>query len=193
LTNVGVNYKWNTKAWIKALIFQEWIISFDKIIRFKNPARKVILILDNAVCHNLNGIELKNVKLKFLPPNTTSKLQPLNVGIIACFKRKYRHFIRFLLNEYEQNFNSKKLDILAAIRFIVKSWSEVTENTIKNCWYHTGLTKEPVDFNFNEDNNEITVLRRDISKLNFTDPMDVSEYLNFTEEKIIKQIIDENE
>ncbi len=194
MTNVGVNYKWNTKAWIKALIFQEWIISFDKIIRFQNPARKVILISDNAGFHDLNGIELKNVKLKFLPPNTTSKLQPLDAGIIACFKRKYRkHFICFLLNEYEQNFNSKKLDILAAIRFIVKSLSEVTENTIKNCWYHTGLTKKPVDFNFNEDNNEITVLRQDISKLNFTDPMDVSEYLNFTEEKIIKQIIDENE
>ncbi len=74
-----------------------------------------------------------------------------------------------------------------------KSWSEVTDNTIKNCWYHTGLIKKPVDFNFNEDNNEITVLRQDISKLNFTDLMDVSEYLNFTEEKIIEQITDENE
>jgi hypothetical protein len=85
----------------------------------QNPARKVLLILDNAGCHNLNGIELKNVKLKFLPPNTTSKLQPLDAGVIACFKRKYRqHFIRFLLNEYEQNFTSKKLEILAAIRFI---------------------------------------------------------------------------
>ncbi len=55
------------------------------------------------------------------------------------------------------------------------------------------LIKKTVDFNFNEDNNEITVLRQDISKLNFTDPMDVSEYLNFTKEKIIEQIIDENE
>ncbi len=53
--------------------------------------------------------------------------------------------------------------------------------------------KETYRFNFNEDNNEITFLRHDISKLNFTDPMDVSEYLNFTEEKIIEQIIDENE
>ncbi len=109
LTNVGVNYKWNTKAWMKASIFQEWITSFDKIIIFQNPARKVLLILDNAGCHNLNGIELKNVKLKFLPPNTTSKLQSLDAGIIACFKRKYRqHFIRFLLNKYELNFTSKK-------------------------------------------------------------------------------------
>ncbi len=75
----------------------------------------------------------------------------------------------------------------------MKSWSEVTVNSIKNCWYHTGLIKKPIDFNFNEDKNEITVLRQDISKLNFTHPMDISEYLNFTEEKIIEQIIDESE
>jgi hypothetical protein len=87
LRNVGVNYKWNTKAWMTAIIFQEWVTTFDKIIRIKEPARKVLLIIDNAGCHNLNGIELKNVKIKFLPPNTTSRLQPLDAGIIASFKK----------------------------------------------------------------------------------------------------------
>ncbi|GBN16339.1 hypothetical protein AVEN_75455-1 [Araneus ventricosus] len=41
------------------------------------------------VCH-AHGAQLKNVKLLFLPPNTTLKLQPLNHGVIKCFKMEYR-------------------------------------------------------------------------------------------------------
>uniref|UniRef100_A0A0A1X5G3 Tigger transposable element-derived protein 6 n=1 Tax=Zeugodacus cucurbitae TaxID=28588 RepID=A0A0A1X5G3_ZEUCU len=48
--------------------------------------RKVFLVVDNAACHKVNGLSLDNVKIEFLPPNTTSVLQPLDQGVIHCFK-----------------------------------------------------------------------------------------------------------
>ncbi|GBN77925.1 hypothetical protein AVEN_243247-1 [Araneus ventricosus] len=64
-------------------IFGEWLVNFDK--KMRNQARKVLLVLDNATCH-AHGAQLRNVKLLILPPNTTSKLQPLDHGVIKCFK-----------------------------------------------------------------------------------------------------------
>ena len=53
--------------------------------------RKVFLFLDNSPSHpeTLWG-NLKNIKLVFLPKNTTSQLQPCGAGIIGSFKVMYR-------------------------------------------------------------------------------------------------------
>ena len=47
----------------------------------------ILLLLDNVSTHRLDDNEqLSNVKLHFLPPNTTAHLQPLDQGIIYSFK-----------------------------------------------------------------------------------------------------------
>ena len=59
----------------------------DRKLDVKN--RKVLLFLDNAPSHPEMG-NLKNIKLVFLPKNTTSRLQSCDAGIIQNFKAKHR-------------------------------------------------------------------------------------------------------
>lgn len=53
----------------------------------KKENRKVILFLDNATSHS--KIALYNVKLIFLPPNTTSCCKPFDKEIIQEFEMFY--------------------------------------------------------------------------------------------------------
>ncbi len=64
--------------------------------------RKVLLLVDNCPAH-LKVIEgLRNIKLFFLPPNTTSKILPFDVEIIRALKIHYRrHFYSSILKGYE--------------------------------------------------------------------------------------------
>jgi hypothetical protein len=82
---LGLYYRTNYKAWMTALLFQEWLLKFDRKMRLTN--RQVFLLLDNAPSHSIKGIELSNVNVFFLPPNTTSRLQPIDERIITAFKK----------------------------------------------------------------------------------------------------------
>ena len=66
--------------------------------------RKVILFWDNATCHPETAqAGLKNIILVFLSKNTTSRLQPLNTGIIRKFKHKYRKLlIRYIVSRIDE-------------------------------------------------------------------------------------------
>lgn len=51
--------------------------------------RKIVLVVDNCPAHPV--VELTNIELVFLPPNTTSHTQPMDSGIIKNLKYHYRH------------------------------------------------------------------------------------------------------
>jgi hypothetical protein len=77
------------------MIFLEYLQKFNAKMQIEN--RKAIILLNNAPCHP--EMELSNVKLIFLPPNTTARTQPLDSGIIRNFKLKYRKMLlEFLLS-----------------------------------------------------------------------------------------------
>ena len=59
--------------------------SLDRKMKIQN--RNVVLFLDNAFNHQ-ESIEknLSNIKLVLLPKNTTSRLQPVDAGIIRAFR-----------------------------------------------------------------------------------------------------------
>ena len=76
ISELPVRYYANSKAWMTGLVYSDWLKSFN----LKMCGRKVLLLVDNAPTHV--DIELSNVHVHFLPPNTTSHLQPLDVRFI---------------------------------------------------------------------------------------------------------------
>ena len=105
-------------------------------MKFQN--RNVILFLDNATCHQESIQEsMSDIKLVFLPKNTTSRLQPLDAGIIRAFKQKYRKLlIKYVISRVDENMRAPDIkadDILKVIGLVKSAWKEVTSDTIKHC------------------------------------------------------------
>jgi hypothetical protein len=93
--NLPITYRHNSKAWMLTTLFQEWLCDFNNKIAIKHNGKRVLLLLDNCGSHKIEGLNLSHVDVHFLPPNTTSRIQPLDAGIIMSFKRHYRnHHIR---------------------------------------------------------------------------------------------------
>jgi hypothetical protein len=51
---------------------------------------KFLLLVDNAPGHHLHISDIDDsINVMFLPPNTTSLIQPMDEGVIATFKSYY--------------------------------------------------------------------------------------------------------
>lgn len=73
---------------------------FDYIIG-READRNYLLPIDNCPAHGntYNFSFLCNVGVEFLSTNTTSKIQPLDAGIIACVTNRYRGELLFRIIE----------------------------------------------------------------------------------------------
>ncbi|XP_019852584.1 PREDICTED: tigger transposable element-derived protein 1-like [Amphimedon queenslandica] len=118
-----------------------------KIIHQKRP---VLLLIDNAGCHpeDLRD-KFSKVKVVFFPPNITSKLKPLRLGIIKNFKFHYRRYLlSYILASIETCVPSsevaKTITILDAIRWISKPLRDVKPETISKCFGCAGVTPSAI-------------------------------------------------
>ena len=71
----------------------------------------------------------------FLPENTTSRLQSLDVGIIRAFKLKYRKLrIRYVISRVDADKRASdiinEISILKVINWVKSAWREVTSDII---------------------------------------------------------------
>jgi len=101
--NLPVYYFWNKKSWMQVSIFNEILLKLNE--KMKQKRRKIVLLLDNAPVHLIldeTKEKLDCINVKFLPPNTTTKLQPCDAGIIHSFKCHYkRFFIQNRIDAYD--------------------------------------------------------------------------------------------
>lgn len=66
----------------------EWLKQLKENMR--EQQRYVLLLVGNVSSHNDEPVELSNVVVLKLPPNTTAALQPIDQGIIKGLKDHYR-------------------------------------------------------------------------------------------------------
>ena len=150
MDNLPVTYRANKKAWMTSQIFTEWLAAWDSYLTKVN--RKILLLVDNCTAHP-HVSTLKNIQLKFLPPNTTSLIQPMEQGIIKNLKTLYRkELVHMTLAYIEENILnpfstaidvSSKISILQAVSFVAKSWREAKEATIINFFRKAGFFTLP--------------------------------------------------
>ena len=144
-----VRYRNNAKAWMTAELFIEWLKDFDRQMRL--VTRKVILLVDNAASHTAGDLLLTNVKLHFLPPNTTAHIQPMDAGIIKAFKAHYRKQLVAHYIECAEKNENQTVNLREALHMVKVAWERVSPSTISNCYRHVNILP-PVD-EFDENDN----------------------------------------
>ncbi|KAG0421444.1 Tigger transposable element-derived protein 4, partial [Dictyocoela muelleri] len=90
-----ISYHYNKKAWMDVKIFRNWPDDLNKSMM--KQKRKILLTLDNAPVHPV-GFESSNLELLYFPPGVTSKIQPLDQGIIKTFKCYYKKNLNAKIN-----------------------------------------------------------------------------------------------
>lgn len=89
-------------AWIDNKIFKSW---FETVFLFAVRARTdqlVVLISDNCASHE--ELQCDQVKFIALPLNCTAVYQPLDLGIIACLKRRNkRRLLDLVVGAFESS------------------------------------------------------------------------------------------
>ncbi|CAG8646856.1 29200_t:CDS:2, partial [Racocetra persica] len=143
---------------------------------FKNKHRgqHVFLLLDNCSSHKLDELTLRYVDIHFLPKNTTSRIQPMDAGIIMAFKRAYHRFhLQWMLEQIEAgNFvQDLKMDVLQVILYIIKSWDDLCEAS----------------------NSRLENLIRSLNTLCLPNAMETDEFLNFNGEEIVYEVFLKNQ
>ncbi|GFW02877.1 tigger transposable element-derived protein 6 [Trichonephila clavipes] len=137
INSFPTKYRSNKKTRMTTELFNEWLISLNSDM--KKEIRHILLFLDNCTVRN-NAPPLSNVKFKFFPPNSTSKLQPLDQGIIHNFKTLYRReVVKSVLDNSENQQNVTTISILTALIMIDKAWRTVTHLTIHGCFKKSGF------------------------------------------------------
>ena len=83
-------------VWMNTDIFSEWfhrqfVPGVKKHLKEQGLPEKALLLLDNAPAHpdvgQLQSSD-QNIKTIFLPPNTTSLIQPMDQGVLEALKRR---------------------------------------------------------------------------------------------------------
>lgn len=169
------DYYHNKKAWMTTAVFQTIVKKLDRDLRLSH--RRGVLVLDNATCHNVTGLELTNLELCFLPKNTTSHLQPLDAGIIRSFKSAYRRDLVSLFIERVEQGEEMTVNLLEAIRMVHRAWKSVPEATVVNCWGHTGILEATsADNPLDDENLTLAELRCVMQRLTATVVDDAAVY-----------------
>ena len=128
--SLPTRYDANKKVWMTKELFTKWVVKFDK--KCQRQRRKVAPIIDNCPSHPKIK-RLQAVTLHSLPPNTTSRTQSMDQGVIRTLKHHYRGLVSGKhLRAIEKN-ELLAITLLDALFFLRQAWHSVTPETIANC------------------------------------------------------------
>ncbi|CAJ0627357.1 16499_t:CDS:2 [Entrophospora sp. SA101] len=179
-------------------LWNDWLKWFDSQLK-----KKSILLIDNCPAHTDGShLGLKNLHVIYLPPNTTSHIQPCDAGIIHNFKVNYRNkLVSKWIKDLEEENRINKINIKQAIDIVGEAWDAIKEETIKNCWKKTKILppNKTVEITDDPTSNDILGLISGLREVNIDHAMTAEEFVNVdsditttelpTDENIIEDIL----
>lgn len=172
ISDLPVHYFASAKAWFTSAIFLEWFKKYFvpavreyqiHSLKIAPEDVKALLILDNAPAHPSESVLVSDdgrIRVMFMPPNTTSVIQPMDQGIISALKRRYitRYLDEVLVVLQEDDeaedtrgartlANIKAYSIRSALYNFAYSWDAMKVSTLANCWKKL-LQDKDIEANF---------------------------------------------
>ena len=132
--------------------------------------KKIALLIDNRLAQP-PASDLTNFQLVFLPPNTTSVLQPMDQGVLRSLKAHYRHrVVRRLCRALDKTKTLPKISILQATKILVPSWEIVSAQTTVNCFRKPGITPKAQNAAITDADDPFSDLKESLQQLHDIDP-----------------------
>jgi hypothetical protein len=148
-------YRHNSSAWMTCALFMEFLTCLERRMAAKN--QKILLFVDQCVAHFEDTSELRNVRVEFLPANTTSVLQPMDKGIIRSLKYKYhKRLVCKFLQRITTTRECYKVSLFDAISMLAASWNAVSWETIANCYWKARFFATPEPHIEDDDDSEVS-------------------------------------
>lgn len=139
-----VYYKSQKSAWMDATLFtiwfkEEFVPSVTKFLKRNHLPIKAVLLMDNAPSHPGEELNMGGIIVKFLPPNVTSIMQPMDQGVLENIKKNYRRLFLEHLISYTENGDSiidamKKITLKDVVYWVSEAWDAVRASTIQKSW-----------------------------------------------------------
>lgn len=117
-------------------MFSDWLQLFDAYIG-RTFRRHALLLMENCSAHGTieSQHHLQSAIVRAFSPNKTSRLQPLDAGVIKAMgvrytNRQMKHAIDLM--DIGSN-DIYKVGILPGIKRLISVWDDVSSETITNC------------------------------------------------------------
>eukprot|EP00794_Sanderia_malayensis_P001774 gene1774-biopygen1618 len=163
IQSLPCRYRSQKKSWMDGSLFTEWVKEIDR--KFAAEGRKIALIVDNCPAHPTID-SLQAVELIFLPPNTTSKTQPMDQGVIRSLKAYYRtHVVKKYIASIDANKEIPRIHYLNAMSYLAEAWDRVTSDTIVNCFRKAGICTASQQQSLNDADDPFQELASEIEEL----------------------------
>ena len=110
--------------------------------KFCFEERNVAFVIDNCPAHPQID-NLKAIKLYLLTPKTTSKIQPMDQGVIRSLEARYRkNVVRKIIQSLEKKKTLTKNLLLQGMQMLISAWNALSTQKIVNCFQKSGISTE---------------------------------------------------
>ena len=148
IASLPVHYFSQRKGWMDSKLFERWfqekfVPHVRRFCQEQGVEYKILLLLDNAPAHpsteTLQSADGK-VTTMFLPPNTTSILQPMDQGVLEALKRQYKkNLLHHIILENDASSLSipdilKQLSIRDAVYWSAQAWDDASPLSLAKSW-----------------------------------------------------------